>query len=183
MLLLTVMVLAAGVRTARAQDKAETKKVADPAKSQQPAGKDGLPEARRKQVDAFEKLLTSATLVGHFTTDGNEGKPAKPDRYSIARVSYLKEDQFLFLYDHKGVPIPLTLNVYWAGRTPVITLDEFTIPGMGTFSARVMFHGDRYAGTWQHGKVGGLMYGKVDSPALKKAAEEKKAAPKEEEKE
>ena len=51
----------------------------------------------------------------------------------------------------------------------VIVLDELTIPGLGTFSSRVMFHGDRYAGTWQHGAVGGLMFGKVEKADAKKA--------------
>jgi hypothetical protein len=33
---------------------------------------------------------------------------------------------------------------------------------MGTFTARVLFYEDRYAGTWQHGKVGGHMFGKIE---------------------
>jgi hypothetical protein len=55
--------------------------------------------------------------------------------------------------------VPLDLKILWAGRTPVITLDAFWIPGMGTFDARVMIHANRYAGTWQHDAVGGEMYG------------------------
>jgi hypothetical protein len=31
-----------------------------------------------------------------------------------------------------------------------------------------MFHGDRYAGTWQHGKSGGLMFGKIETVEFKK---------------
>ena len=34
--------------------------------------------------------------------------------------------------------------------TPIILMTDATIPGMGTFTARVFFHGDLYAGTWEH---------------------------------
>jgi hypothetical protein len=70
----------------------------------------------------------------------------------LARIKYGKND----------VKIPITLQVLWAGDTPMISMTDITIPGMGTFTARVMFHGDRYAGTWQHGKVGGHMWGMID---------------------
>ncbi len=33
---------------------------------------------------------------------------------------------------------------------------------MGTFTSRVMVYGDRYAGTWQHDKVGGHMWGHIE---------------------
>jgi hypothetical protein len=33
---------------------------------------------------------------------------------------------------------------------------------MGTFTARVFFYGDRYAGTWEHaGRGGGHMFGRI----------------------
>jgi hypothetical protein len=34
--------------------------------------------------------------------------------------------------------------------------------GMVTFTVRLFFYGDRYAGTWQHGKVGGHMSGRIE---------------------
>lgn len=58
--------------------------------------------------------------------------------------------------------LPLVLPVEWAGETPVISMTDFTIPGMGTFSCRVLFHKDRYAGTWQHGEKGGHMWGLIE---------------------
>ena len=69
--------------------------------------------------------------------------------------------------------VPIAIKVLWAGDTPVMTLDDFTIPGIGTFSARVLFHGDRYVGTWQHGDVGGAMWGRVQKIEAKPAAEKK----------
>ena len=51
------------------------------------------------------------------------------------------------------------------------------VPTLGTFTARVLFYGDRYVGTWQHGKVGGHMFGKIE-PAKKKDKAKPKAAEK-----
>jgi len=128
-------------------------------------------EARTEAIRRFTRQLSGSSLVGQFTIDdAPAGKAMKPDRYQLATVNHTGGDTFLFVYVHKGVPIPLSLKVLWAGNTPVITLDDFTIIGMGTFSARVMFHGNRYAGTWQHGKKGGLMFGTIEEPARPGAA-------------
>ncbi|MFT5322690.1 MAG: hypothetical protein ACI8P0_000531 [Planctomycetaceae bacterium] len=158
-----------------AQD-ADTPKPADAPKTSEPATaektEDAADEARLAAEAAFSELLSGATLVGNFTTDSDQpvdpSQLLRPDRYELATVNKIKDDFWLFVYVHKGVPIPLSMKVLWAGKTPVLTLDEFTIAGMGTFSARLMFHGDRYAGTWQHGKVGGLMFGKIETAKFKK---------------
>ncbi len=132
-------------------------------------------KTREEAEKEFTELLTNAQLVGFFTVDGSPNdKPLKEDRYTIGSVKKVegdKEDRWLLTYNYKGSPLPLILPVKWAGTTPVITLDDLTIPGMGTFSARVMFHGDRYAGTWQHGPRGGLMFGKVEHPNKPKPAD------------
>ena len=64
--------------------------------------------------------------------------------------------------------VPVPIKLYWADDTPIMSLTDLTIPGMGTFTSRVMFYGDRYAGTWQHGAAGGHMWGTVEQPAPKK---------------
>jgi len=122
--------------------------------------------ARQAQLEMqFAQQMSGATLAGFFTTDSTpDDAPLRPDRYQMAAVTKVAGDHWLFVYSHKGVPIPLTLKVLWAGDTPVLTLDDFTIAGMGTFSGRIMFHlqSNRYAGTWQHGKQGGLMFGRIE---------------------
>ncbi len=166
--------LAQDADTPKSEDKATTSESATAETK-----KDSINEARQAAEAAFSKLLTGATLVGNFTTDSDQpvdpSQLLRPDRYELATVNKVKDDFWLFVYVHKGVPIPLTMKVLWAGKTPVLTLDEFTIAGMGTFSARLMFHEDRYAGTWQHGKVGGLMFGKIETARFKK---ERLATPK-----
>jgi hypothetical protein len=129
---------------------------------------------RAKLEAAFSKKMTGATLVGSFTVDGkNDGKAPKAERYELGDVKKLKGDTWLFTaklkYGKKDVKIaiPLSLTVKWAGDTPVITMTDFSIPTMGTFTARVLFYGDRYVGTWQHGKVGGHMFGKIEPAKAK----------------
>ena len=55
------------------------------------------------------------------------------------------------------MPVPVTIE--WAGDTPMITMTEQTIPGLGTFTARVLLYDGLYAGTWKHGQFGGHMWG------------------------
>ena len=118
----------------------------------------------------FATLLAGATMTGSFTVDRDAaaGEPARPPReenYEISSAVHLGGDLWLISsrirYGDVDATVPVPVAVKWEGTTPVITLDEVTLPGMGTFSARVLFHGNRYAGTWQHDAVGGLMFGRV----------------------
>ncbi|HEY0985161.1 hypothetical protein [Schlesneria sp.] len=126
----------------------------------------GDQEAREK---AFATKLSGAVLAGSFSTDGKDSAPNKPDRYQIVSAKKLKGDDWVITskmkVGEKEIDIPIVLKVYWADDTPIMSLTDLTIPGVGTFTARVMFHGDSYAGTWQHGEVGGQMWGKVENPA------------------
>jgi hypothetical protein len=75
-------------------------------------------------------------------------------------------DKWLFdcriKYGQHNVAVPLPIDVKWADETPIITLDDLTIPGMGTFSARVVLHDKKYAGTWRHDQVGGHLFGTIE---------------------
>jgi len=112
----------------------------------------------------FAARLTGSLLSGHFTVDGRQAR-AEPEEYKLREVTKIKGDLWLFnagiRYGEQDVEVPITLNVLWAGDTPVISLTDVAIPGLGTFTARVLFFGDRYVGTWQHGEVGGHMFGHV----------------------
>jgi hypothetical protein len=116
---------------------------------------------------SFAETLTGATLVGHFTILGRPsvGKDLA-DRYEIDKAEKVEGHRWLITarikYGKHDVKVPVPLEVYWAGDTPVITVSNVTVPGMGTFVARVLVFGDRYAGTWQHDKVGGHMWGMIE---------------------
>lgn len=113
----------------------------------------------------FVDKLSGCALVGSFTVDGKDGKP-REERYEISSVKKLQGADWVITsrikYGDKDVVLPVVVQVFWADDTPMIALTNRTIPGLGTFTARVFFHGDRYAGTWQHDEVGGHMWGRVE---------------------
>lgn len=124
---------------------------------------------QEKREKKFEKEMAGATLVGHFTVDGkqNDGKPPRVERYEIESAKKMNGNQWLLTarikYGKHDISVPMPLNVFWAGDTPVISLTNLSIPGLGSgFTSRVMFFEGRYAGTWQHGKVGGHLWGKIE---------------------
>lgn len=138
-----------------------------PANEQQPQSQgNDLPQdnqaAREKQ---FAEKFSGATLVGSYTID-DRGKKLQSDRYQIATIEKLQKNYWLIVaraqYGDKDVKIPVTVEIHWAGDTPVLSLTDLKIPPLGTFTARVMFYEDRYAGTWQHGEVGGHMWGRIE---------------------
>lgn len=113
----------------------------------------------------FQKTLTNVKFVGHFTVTGGKG-PAAEEEYTILSVEKLaKDDLWVFRarvkYGKTDLTLPMPLPVKWAGNTPVISLDNITLPGLGTFSAKVVIDSGKYAGTWSHGEVGGLLYGTI----------------------
>jgi hypothetical protein len=123
--------------------------------------------SQKELFDRFEKTMSGVKLVGHFTVVGQEDKPPQAEEYTILSVSKLAEGDFWSIkarikYGDKDVTLPLPLEVKWAGDTPVITLTDLTIPGLGTFSSRVIIYNKKYAGTWTHGEVGGHIFGKVE---------------------
>jgi hypothetical protein len=112
---------------------------------------------------AFSEQMTNAALVGHFTIAGREDRAPREDRYDISSVEKIGENRWRFnaRIGETGVSAPMVVPMRWIGDTPIIEMTDFSIPTVGTFSVRLIFYGDRYAGTWQHGPVGGHMYGLI----------------------
>lgn len=113
---------------------------------------------------AFSEMLSNTTMTGSFTVDKKTDTPPKPESYSIKSVKKLTGNLWTFMthikYGKTDTTLPITVPVVWAGETPMVSLTNQSLPGLGdAFSARVVFHDGRYAGTWQHGKVGGHMFG------------------------
>jgi hypothetical protein len=120
-----------------------------------------LNELERKFTDQMQ----GASLVGRFTIAGREDRQASPDRYDISSVEKLAGNDWRFnarlRYGSVDATLPIVVTMLWAGDTPIIEMTDVTIPSLGTFTARVFFYGDRYAGTWQHGQFGGHMFGRI----------------------
>jgi hypothetical protein len=120
-----------------------------------------LPEVER----AFIEKMNNAALVGRFTIRGREDRVATPDRYDLYSVDKVGPDQWRFnaKIGESGVTLPIVVTMKFVDDTPIILMTDATIPGMGTFTARVFFHGDEYAGTWSHdGRGGGHMFGRIE---------------------
>jgi hypothetical protein len=124
-----------------------------------------VPDAASREQKLAE-YLSGAIFSGSFTIDGKDDVLPKAEQYTISKCEKLPQPDMYRMtarikYGDVDSEVPLDIKILWAGSTPVITLDSFWIPGMGTFGARVLIHSGRYAGTWQHDAVGGHMFGQI----------------------
>lgn len=139
----------------------------------------GTSDEEKALHDKLAKYLSGTKWTGQFTMDGkNETRTEQYEIISaekgetgdywnlVARIKYGDHDATL--------PLP-PIEIKFAGKTPVITVDEAFFPGFGKFDARVLIRRGQYAGTWAHsGGVGGHMFGKIekmDPDELKKRLE------------
>jgi hypothetical protein len=115
----------------------------------------------------FTERMLDVSLIGSFTVTGREDRAPRSESYDIASVEKVGDDLWRFNASMSccgvnGVTLPIVVPMRWIGDTPVIMMTDTGIPGIGTFTVRVFFYGDRYSGTWQHGKVGGHMSGRIE---------------------
>ena len=127
-------------------------------------GGDSVTEAEQEaREEAFRQAMSGVALEGFFTV--GDGSKLRKERYEIARVSKLGGDIWVFQariqYGSRDVTVPVPVRMEWAGDTPVLSLTEVAIPGLGTFTARVLFYDQQYVGIWRHGEVGGLHFGQI----------------------
>lgn len=94
----------------------------------------------------FAERMRGARMVGRFTLDGREARPARPDEYYIESVEKVGDDRWRFTsrigYSGSDVLVPLVVTMRWIGDTPMMTLTDFEVPTMGAFTVR-LFYGDR----------------------------------------
>lgn len=132
-----------------------------------PAQQERLVGDSAAMIAELEKTLSGATLVGHFTEDGNDETPElAADRYELANVQHVGNGMWRFeariRYGEHDFKLPLTVPIRWAGDTPVIVVDQLPVIGMGKFDARVMLFRDRYAGYWTGAGHGGHLFGVIE---------------------
>ena len=137
-------------------------------------------EPKEKEESArfqkFTEQMSGVKMIGRFTVIGKAEGPLAKEEYTILKVEKLPDgDKWMITarikYGQHDLTLPMPLDVKWAGNTAVITLEDTTIPGLGTFSSRVVIDDGKYAGTWRHDKVGGHLFGVIE----KLSAEEKPA--------
>jgi hypothetical protein len=112
----------------------------------------------------FAEMMKGVTLVGRSTRLSDD-KIIGEEKYVIEGVSKVAGETWLFRsrlqYGGHDIPLPLPVTIKWAGDTPVITLTDLSIPGMGTYTARVILYRGQYAGTWSGKKGGGQIFGQI----------------------
>ena len=118
----------------------------------------------------FADRMRNVSMVGTFTVWGREERAPRTDRYEIASVEKVGDDLWRFnakmdCCGLNGATVPIAVPMRWVGDTPVILMTDTGLPGIGTYSVRVFFYGDHYAGTWQNPKVGGFMSGRIEKAA------------------
>jgi hypothetical protein len=112
--------------------------------------------------------MSGVVLEGTFTVSGSDTPEFRKERYTIESVSKLAGDLWTFQariqYGEHDVTLPVPVKILWAGDTPVVSLTDATIPGLGSFTARVLFYRDHYAGFWSHGETSGHQFGRIVRP-------------------
>jgi hypothetical protein len=115
----------------------------------------------------FVERMRDVSLVGSSTVFGQGDLTPSPDRYDISSVEKVGTDLWRFNASMQccGVngAVPVVVPMRWNGDTPMIMMTDTTLPGLGTFTVRLFFYTDRYAGTWQHGERGGYISGRIES--------------------
>ena len=120
--------------------------------------------------------MRGTVLDGHFTLvrlDGDSsaaggGEPARlrSERYEIEKVVKRSADIWTFhariQFGDTDVTLPVPVKLLWAGDTPVVSVTDLGLPGLGSYTARVLFYGDSYAGTWSGRNHGGSMFGRLE---------------------
>ena len=110
----------------------------------------------------FQAAMTNVALTGFFTVDGSN--ETHEDKYTIEKVVKIKPDVWAFdariQYGKQNYKATVQVPIQWAGDTPVMVLKQYLIQGK-IYSARILIHQGRYAGTWGAPDHGGLMFGKI----------------------
>ena len=122
------------------------------------------PDERQALENAFAESMSGVVLEGGFTVEGSERDPGS-ERYTIERVEKMAGDIWLFharvQFGDTDVSLPVPVRLLWAGDTPVVTLTDAALPGLGTFSVRLVFYKDHYAGVWSNPDTGGFQFGSI----------------------
>lgn len=121
----------------------------------------------------FKNTLTNSKFAGYWRLrrDGQLTE-AKKETYTIKNITKVTSNNWIIeatiQYGSKNVTVPVPVQVEWADDTPVISVTRLGIPGLGTYSARVLVYDDCYSGVWSGPDYGGLLSGVIikNSPQL-----------------
>ena len=132
-------------------------------------------EEQQALEQTFEESMRGAVLDGQFTLlplDPENASPGEGDapklraeRYEIEKVVKRSGDIWTFhariVFGETDVTLPVPVRLTWAGDTPIVSVTDLGLPGMRSYTARVAFYRDSYAGMWWGGKYGGHLFGRI----------------------
>lgn len=115
----------------------------------------------------FKETMTGAVFNGFWRLKQDGGlTEAKKESYQISGVTKVTEKgwivQATIAYGSRNVTVPVPVNVEWADDTPVISVTRLGIPGLGTYSARVLVFDNCYSGVWSGPDYGGVLSGVIE---------------------
>jgi hypothetical protein len=118
--------------------------------------------------EEFARTMSGVSLQGAFTGEDAEREVLAEETYTIESVEKLAGDLWLFQaamkFGDTDVTLPVPVRVLFAGDTPVVTLTDASLPGLGTYTARVVFYRERYAGLWWSSHASGHQFGRLVRP-------------------
>ena len=152
------------------------------------AQREGPQRSTKKTQDEleaeFKKTLTGATMTGRWRTvkDGKLSEE-REEKYSVTSATKAGQNLWIILarvqYGEKDVTLPVPVTVLWAGDTPIISVTDAGLPGLGTYTARVMIYRDLYSGTWFGPNVAGFLSGTIERTPKEKDSSPVTPAPSE----
>ena len=117
----------------------------------------------------FQQSMSGVVLSGRFTRqDGNVS--TGEDKYTIEKATKVKDDLWRIdahvKFGGQEMTVPVSIHVRWAGDTPMLTLTDESVAGMGKYTVRILIYRGQYAGTWANSQGrGGQMFGTITKAA------------------
>ena len=129
----------------------------------------GPEKQQAEREEAFRKLLSGAVLAGVWRlADDKSFGEEEVERYTLGEVHKVEGSrwrvQARIQFGDKDVTIPVPVHVHWADDTPILSVTDLGLPGLGKYTARVMFYRDLYTGTWFGPGHGGFLSGRIERP-------------------
>ncbi len=138
-----------------------------PLEARLPESTDSTAIPEKAQLEQhFKETLTKSVFSGKWclVTDGALGEE-HAEKYTVESANKIGSDLWLIYarvqYGKKDILVPVPVSVKWAGDTPVISITKLGIPGLGTYTARVVVYDSLYAGTWSGSDHGGQLHGVI----------------------
>ncbi len=166
LLLPLVVLLAVNCGRASAQDN-KTEGASDKPKEAPAHATEPARSASAEREERFKALMTKATLSGRWAPlkDGELGEEKSGDKYTIVGVTKGESGKWTvnakMKYKDQEFVLPVPVEMKFAGDTAILIVDKLSIPGGGTYSARVMFFEKTYSGAWSGARGGGMLYGTI----------------------